>query len=99
MGWSYPLFRISQDSRSNEPEKRHFPGGFWAIRLRWINHEEAGKNATPAFRGDTLDDRRAVDHKCGHENVARNHHYYLSDHYQLALRWPGRFRLKIQQKM
>jgi hypothetical protein len=43
-----------------------------------------------------LDDWHALDHKCPHENVARHDYYYLSDHYQLALCWPGRFRLKIQ---
>jgi hypothetical protein len=46
-----------------------------------------------------LDDLPALDHKCPHENVARNDYYYLSDYYQLALAGPAVFVSKIDTKM
>ena len=63
-----------------------------------LNHAEGCRNATPSILDLTLDDRRALDHNCVHENDAGHDCYYLSDHYQLALRWPGRFRLKTSEK-
>ena len=49
-------------------------------------------------RDDTLDDCRALDHKCPHENVARHDYYYLSDYYQLALAGPAVFVSKIHDQ-